>query len=47
MLKIGDGVMVISDVGHDVFTMATGYQLLQKIDFFAPDVVILDIKINE
>ena len=39
--------MVISDVGHDAFTMATGYQLLQKIDFFVPDVVILDIKINE
>ncbi|NVM21989.1 MAG: response regulator [Desulfobacterales bacterium] len=35
----------LSDDGHQVSAVASGYQLLRIIDFFKPDVVVLDIKL--
>jgi len=35
----------LSDDGHQVSAVASGHQLLRTIDFFKPDVVVLDIKL--
>jgi len=36
---------VLSEDGHQVITQDSGYQLLSKIAFHQPDLVILDIKL--
>lgn len=35
----------LSDEGHEVWTAATGHELLRRIDRLQPEVVILDIKL--
>ncbi len=35
----------LSEEGHRVWTAATGYELLRKIDSLQPEVVVLDIKL--
>lgn len=35
----------LSDEGHRVWTAATGYELLRKIDSLQPEVVVLDVKL--
>jgi len=35
----------ISGEGHEVFTLLSGHELLEKIDLLKPEVVILDIKL--
>ncbi len=34
----------LSEEGHEVSTLATGHNLLKRIDLLRPEVVILDIK---
>ncbi len=35
----------LSEEGHEVSSLASGHELLRKIDFFQPEAVILDIKL--
>jgi two-component system response regulator (stage 0 sporulation protein F) len=35
----------LSDEGHKVFTVASGHNLLNRIDSFKPEAVVLDIKL--
>ena len=35
----------LSDEGHKVWTVATGHELLKRIDRVQPEVVVLDIKL--
>lgn len=35
----------LSEEGYEVFTLASGHDLLKQIDIFQPDVVLLDIKL--
>jgi len=35
----------LSEDGHEVSTMGSGHNLLRRIDFFQPEVVILDIRL--
>lgn len=35
----------LSDEGHKVWTVATGHELLKRIDRVKPEVVVLDIKL--
>ena len=35
----------LSDEGHKVWTLATGHELLKRIDRVQPEVVVLDIKL--
>ena len=35
----------LSEEGHEVFTLLSGHNLLEKIDLLKPEVVILDIKL--
>ena len=35
----------LSEEGHEVSSLASGHELLGKIDFFQPEAVILDIKL--
>lgn len=37
----------LSEEGHKVWTVATGHNLLKKIDRVQPEVVVLDIKLVE
>jgi len=37
----------LSEEGHKVWTLATGYKLLKRIDRVQPEVVVLDIKLVE
>jgi DNA-binding response OmpR family regulator len=36
----------LSEEGHEVSSLASGHELLRKIDFFQPEAVILDIKLD-
>ena len=35
----------LSEDGHEIFTVASGHNLLKRIDFLEPEVVILDIRL--
>ena len=35
----------LSEEGHEVFTVASGHNLLKRIDSFQPEAVVLDIKL--
>ena len=35
----------LSEEGHEVFTVATGHNLLKRIDLLQPEAVVLDIKL--
>ena len=35
----------LSEEGHEVYTVATGHNLLKRIDLLQPEVVVLDIKL--
>jgi DNA-binding response OmpR family regulator len=35
----------LTEEGHEVSTVATGHNLLKRIDLFQPEVVVLDIKL--
>jgi DNA-binding response OmpR family regulator len=35
----------LSEEGHEVFTVASGHNLLKRIDFLQPEAVVLDIKL--
>jgi DNA-binding NtrC family response regulator len=35
----------LSDAGHEVFTMASGHNLLKRIDSLQPEAVVLDIRL--
>jgi DNA-binding response OmpR family regulator len=35
----------LSDDGHEVYSVASGHNLLRRIDFIQPEVVVLDIKL--
>ena len=35
----------LSEDGHEVSTVGSGHNLLRKIDFFQPEVVVLDIRL--
>ena len=37
----------LSEDGHEVFTMASGHNLLKRIDSLQPEAVVLDIKLVE
>ena len=37
----------LSEEGHKVFTVASGHNLLKRIDHFQPEAVILDIRIED
>jgi two-component system response regulator (stage 0 sporulation protein F) len=37
----------LSEEGYEVLTAASGHNLLRKINFFRPDLVILDIKLMD
>ena len=37
----------LSEEGYEVVTVASGHNLLRKINFFQPDLVILDIKLMD
>lgn len=37
----------LSEEGYEVVTAASGHNLLRKINFFKPDLVILDIKLMD
>ena len=35
----------LSDEGHEVFTMASGHNLLKRIDSLQPEAIVLDIRL--
>ena len=37
----------LSEEGYEVFTVASGHNLLRKINLFQPDLLILDIKLMD
>ena len=37
----------LSEEGYEVVTVASGHNLLRKINFFQPDLVVLDIKLMD
>jgi DNA-binding response OmpR family regulator len=37
----------LSEEGHKVFTVASGHNLLKRIDHFQPEAVILDIRLED
>jgi DNA-binding response OmpR family regulator len=37
----------LSEEGHTVFTVASGHNLLRRIDFFQPEAVVLDIRLGD
>jgi len=37
----------LSEEGHEIFSVATGHNLLNRIDLLRPELVVLDIKLVE
>ena len=37
----------LSEEGHEVSTVATGHNLLKRIDLLQPEVVVLDIRLED